>query len=111
MNRPRRRRRRPSPSSPSSPFVGHVLEVVRLVPYRPPGWEEWSEDGGLIYGCVAHVGDLLHLMPVDDKNSGDPCWINLSTVAEIRLACDCDAAAPEDDGPPIEFTVGDPSRN
>jgi hypothetical protein len=59
------RKRRP----PASPFVGHVLRVVRTVPYRLPDYEEWSADGGLLYECVAHVGDFLHLLPVDDGDS------------------------------------------
>lgn len=92
-----RRKRRPSP------FVGHLILIIRTIPYREPDYEEWSEDGAILYECTDHRGDFLEVV---DADKGEVSWINLATVAEIRLACECGDG--DAGGPPIAFTLGDP---
>lgn len=105
MNRPKRK-------PPAFPFVGHVLWIIRTIPYREPDYEEWSEDGAILYECTDHRGDFLEVVDVE---KGEVSWINLATVAEIRLACECGDGDGDAGGPPISFTLGDPpgdpSRN
>jgi hypothetical protein len=96
-------------NGPASPFAGQLLWIVRMVAYREPDYEEWSDDGAIQYQCVRHVGDFLEVIDVD-RDMTSTSWIHLATVAEIRLACDCDDDAGEG-GPPITFTLGDPSVN
>lgn len=97
-------------NGPASPFAGHLIWVVRTLAYREPDYEEWSEDGAILYECLEQRGDFLRLL---EQETGNVVWISLVTVAEVRLECEnrcvCDDCAAEESGP--QSTPVDPSRN